>query len=61
MLTIGKYVKPYVWRIVLQMCVKISGTVIELFLPGMLSIILDNYAKYGKRTCRRYLGKLKRR
>ena len=50
MLTIGKYVKPYVWRIVLQMCVKISGTVIELFLPGMLSIILDKYAKYGNHT-----------
>ncbi len=32
------------------MCVKISGTVIELFLPSMLSIILDEYAPVGDRT-----------
>lgn len=31
------------------MCVKISGTVIELFLPSMLSIILDEYAPLGNR------------
>ena len=29
------------------MCVKIGGTVIELFLPSMLSIILDDYAPLG--------------
>ncbi len=45
--TIGKYIKPYILRISLQMCVKISGTVIELFLPSMLSIILDEYAPVG--------------
>ena len=32
------------------MCVKISGTVIELFLPSMLSIILDEYAPVGDKT-----------
>lgn len=48
--TIGKYVKPYLWRIALQMCVKISGTVIELFLPSMLSIILDKYAFDGNKA-----------
>lgn len=42
--------KPYLWRIALQMTVKISGTVIELFLPGMLSIILDEYAPLGNKT-----------
>ena len=47
MRTIGKYISPYLLRISLQMCVKISGTVIELFLPGMLSIILDEYAPLG--------------
>ncbi|MBQ7138278.1 MAG: ABC transporter ATP-binding protein [Clostridia bacterium] len=50
MRTLGKYIKPYLWRIALQMTVKISGTVIELFLPGMLSIILDEYAPLGDKT-----------
>ena len=42
--------KPYIWRIALQMCVKIGATVIELFLPSMLSIILDDYASVGDKT-----------
>ena len=50
MRTLGSYVKPYAWRIALQMCVKIGGTVIELFLPSMLSIILDDYAPVGDKT-----------
>ena len=50
MRTLGQYIRPYAWRIALQMCVKISGTVIELFLPGMLSVILDEYAPYGNKT-----------
>ena len=50
MRTLGQYIRPYTWRIALQMCVKISGTVIELFLPGMLSVILDEYAPYGNKS-----------
>lgn len=50
MRTIVKYVKPYLWRISLQMCVKIGGTVIELFLPSLLSIILDDYAPLGDKA-----------
>ena len=50
MRTLGKYIRPYAWRIALQMCVKIGGTVIELFLPSMLSIILDDYAPVGDKT-----------
>ncbi len=45
MRTIGGYVKPYLLRICGQLCIKIGGTVIELFLPSMLSIILNTYAK----------------
>ncbi len=45
MRTIAKYIKPFVGRISLQMLIKISGTVIELFLPAMLSVIIDDYAK----------------
>ena len=37
--------KPYLWRIALQMSIKIGGTVIELFLPAMLATIVDEYAK----------------
>lgn len=48
--TIGQYIKPYAGRIAFQMCIKISGTVIELLLPSMLSIILDQYAPVGDRT-----------
>ena len=53
MRTIAKYIKPYLGRISLQMLIKISGTVIELFLPAMLSIIIDDYAKRpgGERAC----------
>ncbi len=50
MRTLGKYIRPYLGRIALQMCVKISGTVLELFLPSMLSIILDEYAPVGNRS-----------
>ncbi len=47
MRTVGLYLKPYLARISLQMLIKISGTVIELFLPAMLSIIIDEYADTG--------------
>lgn len=43
--TIAKYIKPFLGRISVQMLIKISGTVIELFLPAMLSVIIDDYAK----------------
>ncbi len=47
MRTIWGYISPYGLRIAGQMAVKIGGTVIELFLPGMLSIILDECAPVG--------------
>lgn len=50
MRTIGRYLKPYLGRIGVQMCIKIGGTVIELFLPAMLSIIIDEYADTGNLT-----------
>ncbi len=50
MRTIWGYIRPYLLRISGQMCVKIGGTVIELFLPGMLSIILDEYAPVGNKS-----------
>lgn len=47
MRTLGGYIKPYIPRILLQLLVKISGTVVELLLPGILSIILDVHAPAG--------------
>ena len=47
MRTIGRYLKPYVTRMCLQLLVKLGGTVVELFLPSMLSIILDEYVPAG--------------
>lgn len=44
MRTIGRYLTPYLGRIIVQMLIKISGTVVELFLPAMLSVIIDDYA-----------------
>ncbi len=44
---IRTYLRPYYGRLFWQMIVKIGGTVIELFLPSMLSIILDEYAPAG--------------
>lgn len=41
------YIKPYLLRIVGQLTIKISGTVVELLLPSLLSIILDEYAPAG--------------
>ena len=45
MRTIGRYLKPYIGRISLQMLIKISGTVIELMLPALLEVIIDTYAR----------------
>lgn len=45
MRTVARYIRPYLSRISLQMLIKISGTVIELFLPAMLSVIIDEYAR----------------
>ncbi|MBQ8313885.1 MAG: ABC transporter ATP-binding protein [Clostridia bacterium] len=47
MRTIGRYLKPYAVRVCFQLLVKLGGTVVELFLPSMLSIILDEYVPAG--------------
>ena len=47
MRTVGRYLKPSLGRMILQLSVKLGGTVVELFLPSMLSIILDEYAPAG--------------
>lgn len=44
---LGKYIKPYTWRLAFQMSVKLGGSMIELLIPGMLSTMLDDYAPIG--------------
>ncbi|MBQ8556681.1 MAG: ABC transporter ATP-binding protein [Clostridia bacterium] len=47
MRTVGQYLIPYIGRMIIQLGIKIGGTVVELLLPSMLSIILDEYAPAG--------------
>ena len=47
MRTLGGYIRPHIPRILFQLLVKITGTVVELLLPGLLSIILDVHAPAG--------------
>ena len=56
MRTVGRYLKPYLRRISLQMIIKIGGTVIELLLPTMLAVIIDEYADKGNVTAVWCLG-----
>ena len=44
------YLRPHVWRMVLQFTVKFSGTIAELLLPWMLSHILDDVVITGDRN-----------
>ena len=47
MRTIWFYLKPHLSRMIVQLAIKLGGTVVELFLPSMLSIILDTHAQNG--------------
>ena len=47
MRTVLRYLKPQVGKMCLQLAIKMGGTVAELFLPSLLSIILDTCAPAG--------------
>lgn len=47
MQTVIRYLRPQAWKVVLQLIIKLSGTVVELFIPRILSVILDTYAATG--------------
>lgn len=47
MRTVLRYLKPQIGRMCLQLAIKMGGTVAELFLPSLLSIILDTCAPAG--------------
>ncbi len=42
MKSVIRYINPYKWRMLVGLMIKISGTVVELFLPIILTYILDN-------------------
>ena len=44
MITLGHYLKPYSKRIALGTVIKIVGTITELFLPWILSYMIDEVA-----------------
>ena len=49
MKTIFTYIRPKMGQMSVQLFIKFAGTVVELLLPWMLSVILDTYAAAGNR------------
>ncbi len=47
MKTIFTYLRPKLGQISIQLIIKFGGTIVELLLPWMLSVILDEYAAVG--------------
>ena len=47
MKTVLKYIKPYYLRMLFGLIIKICGTVVELFIPFILTHILENVIKTG--------------
>ncbi len=45
---LGKYIKPYIWYMVLTMGIKLLGAVLELLIPYFMEIILDDVVPTGK-------------
>ena len=41
------YLRPEMGRIIFQVFIKLSGTLIELLLPWMLSVVLDDLVPQG--------------
>ena len=44
---LGRYIRPYVWYIILTLGIKLLGTVLELFIPYFMEIILDDIVPTG--------------
>ncbi len=42
-----KYIKPHIWYIILTVTVKLGATVLELFIPFFMEIILDDIVPTG--------------
>lgn len=49
MKTIFTYIRPKMGQMSVQLLIKFGGTVVELLIPWMLSVILDTYAAAGNR------------
>ena len=47
---LGKYIRPYVWYIILTMGIKLLGAVLELLIPYYMEVILDDVVPTGQMT-----------
>ncbi len=45
---LGRYIKPYVWYIILTVGIKLFGAVLELMIPYFMEIILDDVVPIGE-------------
>ena len=44
---LGRYIKPYIWYMVLTMGIKLLGAVLELLIPYFMEVILDDVVPAG--------------
>ena len=44
---LGKYIKPYIWYILLTMCIKFAATIFELQIPDLMEIMVDEKVPAG--------------
>ena len=47
---LGRYIRPYVWYIMLTMGIKLLGAVLELLIPYYMEVILDDVVPTGQMT-----------
>ena len=47
---LGRYIRPYVWYIILTMGIKLLGAVLELLIPYYMEVILDDVVPTGQMT-----------
>ena len=44
------YIRPFVGTMMIGFCIKFIGTIMDLFLPMLLSVIIDDIVPTGNRT-----------
>ena len=47
---LGRYIRPYVWYILLTMGIKLLGAVLELLIPYYMEVILDDVVPTSQMT-----------
>lgn len=44
---LGRYIKPYIWYIMLTIGIKLLATILDLMIPFFMEIILDDVVPTG--------------